>query len=263
MEQTASKRIGATAAMVLLVALAGCSGLGLGGDGGGDGYGVSGADLDGETLDEATTEAVESAGSYTVEQSSNVTISQASIEVTTTSEMTIQVDFESEQGLRERQQQRAGGGGESQASSSVVYTDGDTSYRKQTIAGNTSYDTREGEGSNIQGITAVNVTDFPQNYAPVIDGVAWEQNGTETRDGTTVTVYTATGVENRTAFGLPSSTTVTNGELLVDGDGVVRELTLGTSDEQRGQTLDVTVTLTETGSTTVEEPGWLDNATSS
>lgn len=273
MRDTAVRRVGLTVAVALLVTLAGCSGLGLGGDGtgpgdgtgAGDGYGVSGDELEGTTLADSTAAGVESAGTYTTEQSSTVVGSQQGTEFITEATTTTRVDFDAGQGFRESQQTQTSGN-RSQEVASAVYTDGDTSYRQRMAGGNVTYDTQEGESTGLGGVRPVNVTAFDQNYAPIIDGMAWEQDGTEQTDGTTVTAYTATGVENQSQLGLGQDTTIdgVSGSLLVDGDGIIRGISLDYDIESGESTtsLDAEITLTDVGSTDVEEPEWLSEAQS-
>jgi hypothetical protein len=265
MEKNAVRRVGLTVAVALLVGLAGCSGLGLGGNGAGDGYGVSGDELDGTTLAESTAAGVESAGSYTTEQSSTVVGSQQGTEFTTEATTTTRVDFGAGQGFRESQQSQTSGD-RSQEIATAVYTDGDTSYRQRTAGGNVTYDTQEGEPGGLGGVRPVNVTAFDQRYAPIVDGIAWEEDGTEQTDGATVTAYAATGVENESQLGIGGDTTVegVNGSLLVDSEGIIRGISLDYNIEAGESTtsLDAEITLTGVGSTDVEEPEWLSEAQS-
>jgi hypothetical protein len=265
MEKNAMRRVGLAAVVALLVATAGCSGLGLGGDSTGEGYGVNGEELDGATLAESTAEGVESAGSYTAEQSSTVAGSQQGTEFTTEATTTTRADFDAGQGLRESQQTQTSGD-RSQQVTSTVYTDGNTSYRQRSVGGNVTYDTQEGAPDGLGGVRPVNITAFDQNYAPIIDGLAWEEDGTEQTDSTTVTAYAATGVENESQLGLGGDATVeeVNGSLLVDGNGLVRAVSFDYSIETAESTtsLDATIALTDVGSTEVEEPEWLSEAQS-
>jgi hypothetical protein len=272
MEDTRLRGLVLTLGLALLVATAGCSSLGLGGDGGsggdgaaGDGYSASGSELDGATLSDATAAAVQSAGSYTLNQSSSIVATQQGTEFTTEAELRTKVNFDAERGLREQQQRRSGGE-QSREITSTVYTDGNTSYRQQEGGGNTSYDMQEGGASGISGINAVNVTGFNQNFTPIIDGLGWERTGSEEVDGVAVTRYDVTGIENESALGLGGSTTLTNvnGSMFVDGDGVTRQISLEYDAESGGSTstLEVTITVSELGSTTVEEPDWVSKAQS-
>jgi hypothetical protein len=262
MQTTAVRRVVLTVAVAALVATAGCSGLG-GSDNGDVGYGVSGGDLDGGNLVSATDDAIGEAGSYTIEQQSTATGTQQGTEFTANSTTTTRVDLSAGQGLRESQRSQTTGGVK-QAVSSTVYTDGETSYRQQEANGNVTYDTQTGSASGFGGIQPVNVTAFGQDYSQIVDAIAWEQDGTESVDGTTGTVYAATGVANESAFGANEGATVENvdASLLVDSDGVIRELSIAYTIESDGAstTVDVTVAITEIGSTSVSEPGWLSQA---
>lgn len=269
MEQTRLRRLLLTATVALLVATAGCSSLtGGNGNGNGDGasgagYDVAGADLDGQTLTTATSDSVESAGSFTVETTSTFTANQSGQEQTSTSDSTLRVNLDDDRGIRNQTQTIDTGDG-TQEQSTVVYTDGTTSYRQQTAQGETSYDQQDGNPQSFGGIQPVNTTAFAQNYTGIVDGFSWEQSGSSEVDGVAVTEYSLTGEPDKETLNLGENATIENasGTLYVDSDGAVRQADIAyTVTTAQGTTsIDATTTLTNVGSTTVEEPGWLSEA---
>jgi hypothetical protein len=268
MRTTRLKRLLLTAAVALLVATAGCSGL-TGGDGtadgtddgtNGSGYDVSGSDLDGQTLTETTSDAIESEGSFTLETDSTLSATQNGQQQTSITETSLRINLDDDRGIRNRSQTIDGGSG-SQAQSAVVYTDGNTSYRKQTTQGETTYDQQEGEPQSFGGIQPVNTDRFTQNYTGIVDGFSWEQTGSGEVGGVAVTEYSLTGSPDKETLGLGENTTIegSSGTLSVDSEGVVRQINIAytVTTEQGSSSIDATTTLTAVGSTTVEEPGWL------
>jgi hypothetical protein len=291
MDSTAVRRVVLTVAVALLVATAGCSGLG-GGDGadgadgtngtdgasgtdggaggtdggdGGDGgdasgYGVAGGELDGTTLDNSTTAAVESAGSYTLTTafSTNGTIQNQTY--STVASVTTSVDLEAAQGLS-RTESTTTQGSRTSENTLVIYATSEGSYNRVGTGDNATYRTPDD-----RFVRNINVTSFSEDYSNLIDAIAWEQVGTETFQGTGVTRYNVTSVANATALvGGSGSVNEASGSMLVDEEGVVRQISLSLRYEQQGSTTvqDVTVTLGDIGSTSVSEPGWVSEAQSS
>ncbi len=267
MEKTRLRRLLLTAIVALLVATAGCSSLTGGNDGNGDGasgagYDVSGADLDGQTLTDATSETVESAGSFTVETTSTLTSSQNGQEQASTSDSTLRVNLDDDRGIRNQTRTIDSGDGV-QEQSTVVYTDGTTSYRQQTAQGETSYDQQDGEPQSFGGIQPVNTTAFAQNYTGIVDGFSWEQSGSSEVGDVAVTEYSLTGEPDKETLNLGENATIedSSGTLSVDSDGVVRQADIAytVTTEQGTTSIDATTTLSNVGSTTIEEPGWLSD----
>ena len=253
MSQSNTRLIALTAAIALLVLAAGCAGSLNGGSEGG--YDANGTELDGETLTNQTATAVESSGSYSLNSTATITGERQDQTVTSQTDEQRQVDFESDTGLRSSE--RTLSSNEStQSIAVVVYTNGSTSYRQQESGGEVSYDVQEGGYTGAGSTTPVNTTGFAQNYTGFVDEFGWERNGTETVDGVTVTRYTATQNGTSDAIQDPS------GHLLVDSDGVVREVSLAYTISQAGSptNIELNIVLDDIGSTTVEEPGWVSDA---
>ncbi len=223
----------------------------------------TGADLDGEELNDATRTAVEDAGSYT-HQSLFLTASQTQRgQAVTRRTSTTQVDLEAEQGLRVSELS-VDSPQSTQNSSTTVYTEGNTSYQQRITSEGTNYSTQEGEPTGFGGINPVNTSGFSQNLTFVTDGLVWEENDTTTVDGDTVTEYTLAGLEDQDAFteGTRATLTDISGTLYVDDDDVVRQVSLAYEAESRAgtSTTQIQLTLSEIGSTTVEEPEWTSEA---
>ncbi|WP_121820645.1 DUF7537 family lipoprotein [Halostella salina] len=241
----------ATLFVGVLVLTAGCSAAGIFG-GGGDGdngsiepYTDSGDELDGEMLNESHTEAIESAGSYTLGYNVTLSGSNSSLVQNTRG----QVDLENDRQYAVQFVSLFGN------RTTYRYTaDGTTYQRIVPENGETQYQTSNGSTTASPAINTNNV-----------DAFEWEQQGTETVDGVGVTRYEATGVANYSA--LPTAPSEANASdvsatLLVSEDGVMHEYTLDYTQESSGATQEISLryAATEVGSTTVEEPDWLDEA---
>jgi len=253
MSQVNKRSVALTAAIALLVLAAGCAGS-LDGESE-TGYDANGSELDGATLTNQTTDAVESSGSYTLNSTARITGERQGQTVTSGTDEARQIEFESDRGVRSTDRTLSSDRG-TQSVSAVVYTDGDTSYRRQNASGNVSYDVQEGGYSGAGSTTPVNTTDFDQNYTSFVDEFGWEHNGTDTVDGVTVTSYTT--VQNGTSAGIRNA----SGRMLIDSDGVIRELTLSYTFIDAGSptTIELSIVLSDLGSTTVEEPDWVSDA---
>lgn len=253
MSQTNKRPVALTAAIALLAFTAGCAGFL---DGESDsGYEANGSELDGATLTNQTADAAESSGSYSLNLSKTLTAERQGETLTDRTDEEWRIDFESGTGIRSTEATQSVDGSDQSASVSV-YTDGNTSYRRQNSSNGASYDMQEGGYSTAGGTAWVNTTEFVQNYTGYVDEFGWERNGTQTVDGVTVTQYAVT--QNGTSAGLGN----VSGQMLVDGDGVVRELTLNytLTNASPSTRVDLSIVLSDVGSTTVEEPDWVSEA---
>lgn len=241
--------------VALLIGLAGCN------TGGGAPEPMD--ELDGAELNNATNAAVQEAGSYTTSTESEFVASGSEGETRSTARSTTKVDFENERGLRTSSQSISGPTIE-QSSETVVYTDGDRSYRRQNSSRGVTYDNQEGEPSGFGDIRPVNVTGYNQNFTFLTEAFEFEPNGTATVDGTETRRYDSTNLTNSGAFSGPGDATVASASSTVylGTNNAVRQITLEYTLESEGQTsrTSVTLTVTDLGSTTVEEPDWLDQA---
>lgn len=252
-------RTAGVVALVLAVALAGCSGL-TGGDGtpsatdAGPNGGPDGGAVDTDAILSAHTDALDSAGSYTT----NATIAiNGSGPVAGTQSVDYLVDTENDQAMLRQTFQGA---------TVVQYTAGDTTYLRQSQGGNATYRVAsEPYGDGFQALTPVNTSQAANlaGLGSVLGNVTYEQTGSGTVDGVAVTQYEASGSDAINLGNNPGNVTGFESTLAVaDDSGVVQSLTLSISIEQQGQTQeqDIEVTTSAVGSTTVPEPDWLDEA---
>lgn len=215
--------------------------------------------LDGQQLSNSTTTTIEAAGSYTSQTSR--TLSQN--ERLNQQNVTLRIDLDADRGLRITNQTL-----DSQAitriGSRTVYTDGNRSYRRTRIGGNTTYATQTGPRQGLRGIRPVNTTGFGASYAPIVDAFQWEANGTVTVAGVDMIRYTATNVTNSAALTGQSGGDLSNvtGTIWLDRDDVVRKLEIRYEVSANGNTRTVRteLTITDIGSTEVTEPAWISEA---
>lgn len=291
-------RIALALAVALLVVTAGCSGIGDGGtdgpdvdtaaagssddDASDDGSTDRGTDTatpidagddgdgDGDAMSSDHTRSLRDAGSFTSVLSVNLTVVRNGEPVPfIVSDSTYRIDFDADR-FHERTEAVSPFGN----TSIERYTTGDTTYVKRTRGNATQYGTAtEPYGDDV---APVNVTEA--SGASTADVAADEpvrqhltNEGTETFRGVTVTRWEATGVEvlddvepdiagdfeNVTGFELV---------LLVDDDGITRYVRFSIEFEEtndgdsRSGTLVVEQTVSDVGSTSVAEPGWLEAA---
>ncbi len=247
--------------LVVLVALAGCSGAPADASDGENDSSV--AALDGGALANETATAVEKAGSYTIESRSQLA-SNDSIELRT---QTVRVDVDAATGFR-RSTSNTSRGTDWLNTTEAVYTEGAMSYEKEvrndTFRENyTDYTATE---SQRPSIGAVEVSTFDHGFASAVDSFTWERTGETTFDGDTVVRYESTGFDRDGEF-LSGAGTVSNvsGTLLVDESGVIRRIAVSGTLVQDGteRTVSLSTTLTDIGSTTVEQPAWFSKAAES
>jgi hypothetical protein len=255
------KRLLTVALVGLLVASAGCAQIpGIGGDGdGGDGgssdiaaYTESGDELDGETVSADHAAAIEDAGSYTFDVGFEAADDESSLSI----DAHIEADMENDRAYSVQESNLFGN------QTAYKYTSGDSTYEKSV---------REGDEENAQYATSedgqvqpVNTT--PSFQASLVDGLEWSQEGTEEQNGVGVTRYESTGVANATAL-VGAGTDAENvsdvsATMYLDADGVVRQydLTYTVQEGDSETTVTYEVETTGVGSTSVEEPDWLDEA---
>lgn len=221
------------------------------------------SDIDGQQLSNATAQTIQDAGSYT-RQTTTMARTNTSLSASQNQQnVTLRVDLASDRGIRSTNQSLTRGG-TTQTASRSVYTDGNTSYRQTNFRGNTTYETQTGQPRTRGGIRPVNVTRFDSGFAPIVDAVSWDPNGTETVSGTETIKYTATNVTDPRTLTGRSNVTLSNvsGALWLDQNDVVRKFeisyTLGADGETR--TTSTELSITNIGSTTVTEPGWVSQA---
>lgn len=228
---------------------------------------VTPGEIDVEAIAERHASALRDAKSYTVETSVSVegsnesNVSSGFSSALSLSE-TVRVDHETGRGLAIIGSK--GGNG----SVSIVYTDFERakSYQRIGTEASASYIGYESVHSVFQGETAVGTdsTATADAFENWLQGINFSVAGVETSDGQQLTRLEATGVESHNESSMwnsPGSEPVRT-TVLVDEEGMIREI----SHEQRrnvsGQTVQTTMTITysNVGSTNVEEPDWLDEA---
>ena len=261
-------------AVATLIALAGCTG----------GNGPSTAtptnnstdspqpmeDLDGAELSNNTVSAVENGGSYSLRADAEFVANTSRGNSSTDTDITRRANFETDRGVRSINQSVTNPLG-SVTSTATVYTDGNTSYRLRNVSGeNATYASQTGDASGPGGIRPVNVSGYDQSYIEytnITQGFDWEANGTATVGDTTTIRYSSTNVSDSNFLVQDSNSTLTNAsaDLYVDEDGVVRrtDLTFTIENGASSSSADISLVLTDIGSTTVEEPSWVAQAESS
>ncbi|QZP37840.1 DUF7537 family lipoprotein [Halobaculum magnesiiphilum] len=231
------------AGVALLVVLAGCTG--------------GGAPYDGppsaEDVEDGHEEAIRDAGSYTYNQT--VSVNGSVIDVTSNTTAAVELDPETYVW-----EQETGDG------SLSVYAPADDRPYVRTRAGNTiRYDRPENESvPNVSGFTTPPVAEL----AGAFD---FSANGTAQVDGTRTYVYEANvSTLNESAVGhvgealADAEATDATVEVYVRSDGLVKRVDWQVVVEGLGEPtrLSVTITYENVGSTTVEEPSWLEEAKS-
>jgi len=153
-------------------------------------------------------------------------------------------------------------------STSVSYTFNNTSYTKRTYgSGDPTYSVIDEEESALGYSSDVVNATLAKGSRYVPADADFEQAGTTTVDGVSVTKYTASGddVTESEAFATDYNS-YKNGSatLYVDDDGLIRkyELSLVQESSYSNSTTNISLTyeVTEVGGVSIDEPGWLDEA---
>ena len=245
---------------IVLVVLAGCSGIpGLGGDA----YTEPGEPLNASALLADHTATLREAGSFTATVNGSSAVGNESVHQRTL----VRADIESNRTLRRTNVTQSGG--QAGERTQAVFVENETAYLRTSVESangtrtqyrvvNTSGRSAQGGGPGQQFLTL-------EGYAAIVEGANWTQRGTESYRGTTVTRYTANGSDSFNASALGASApnvTDFQATLLVTADGTVRKLsfTLEAGSQDRSFTVTNDLAISDVGSTTVEPPGWLDEA---
>lgn len=263
-------RVATAVCCVALLVLAGCSALPGTDAADGEPYTEAGEPLNATALQSDHRSNVRAAGSFTVVAESSSAVGTSSSEGRTVAA----VDLEDDR-VRQDANYRttvAGGTERTAASNTTIYRANGTIYAR-------TIDT-QGNRSTTQ-YQVIDAAETPANLSArfaglqawmnVVRGANWTQQGTERRDGTTVTRYTANGsddfdtaaLDDRASTGAQSPEVAGfNATLLVTSDGTIRLLTYDVALEARGQRVaaENRVTVESIGETSVREPGWLDEA---
>lgn len=140
----------------------------------------------------------------------------------------------------------------------TYYTGDGQTYFREVVNGSVNYGTTD------------QVSALPQRPRFGIDNWVrravqageWEPVGTVERDGETLFEFEATSVDPPDVNTSNNTTVGSDGRLLVDRQGVVRSVSVSTTVENERGTVryGLAVSVDEVGTTTIEEPSWLDNA---
>lgn len=244
-------------AVVLVIGLAGCSGLSPFGSGSAypDGYNESEI-TDPETAAEQHNQALSEYDSYT--QKMNITSSNQGVEMN----MSVQVDESNKQASADTKLNKE----DEEVMRLEMYQDGNTTYEKtETPLFGTVYNTTDESFSTFLG-NETNNTD----KAELFSNANFEEGGTVTRNDETLYRYNATEVDDPEEFiNLSESSEADsvesfNATLLVDEEGIMRSLTIDMTTTTLGETQEISaeIRITDLDSTTVEEPDWLEEAES-
>lgn len=254
--------------VVVVVLLAGCSGLA--GDSGGDGtpepegtpvpedpsefdyadgFGPDGITDDQQAVDSYDT-AVQSQGSYTGDYDYTIDTQDGETLV----EGNYRVDFENEQALRTVAVETADANGTSES----YFGDGQQYNRS-------SYNGQYGDvASSNQTFPASELT-ASEAIEPFLLNASQYDASVEQRDGETVVVYESSDIEGAGSFlGVDSAENVSSfdASFVVDSEGLIHaaeyEITYTVDGNER--TVDMSFELSSLGETTVERPSWVDNA---
>lgn len=140
------------------------------------------------------------------------------------------------------------------------YSDDTVYFKSQQPGANEPSYGNQSQQYNIDEFTGIEFVN------PALTDVSFGSSEIQSRDGSQVVVYSDATLE--AAEGLfgsnidAASVTDFEATLVVDSDGVVRELRYSATIERSGgdRQVEVTVTIDEIGATTVDEPSWLSQA---
>jgi hypothetical protein len=216
---------------------------------------------DGDALFNAHTEALRNAGSFTAEGALESTTPQGNTSAT----ILVLLNMGDEVGYQE-----VNISSDQFSLSLATFTRGDETFQRTTGFGEPqySYETEPYSG-NVQPVNFSS-----SNTDSLFSGdtdISWSESGSSTVDGVSTTRYTASGTDDVGDADAIVGANVSSVEELelnayVDGDGVIRRLTIDFAGEnQNGEriTQSLTYDITDVGSTTVPEPDWLDEARNS
>lgn len=141
----------------------------------------------------------------------------------------------------------------------TYYTEGDTTYERVERDGQTTYGTTD----QVSAVPQEPRFGADIRIREAIEAGSWEATGVVVNDGTTLLRYEATEVTLPDSVTADTGNTVeTRGELLVSEDGMIHHVSIYTKVESSDGTVvyEIDVSLSDLGSTTVEEPDWIDRA---
>jgi hypothetical protein len=140
----------------------------------------------------------------------------------------------------------------------IYYTAGGTTYFREIVNGSVDYGTTDG----VSAVPERPRFGLDDQVRTALRSADWEPVGTVERDGETLLEFRATNVDPPDVDTSGNTTVRSGGRLLVDQRGVVHHVSVSTTVENDRGTVRyvLEVETTDVGSTTVDEPSWLDNA---
>jgi len=140
----------------------------------------------------------------------------------------------------------------------TYYTEDGTTYARERVNGTTNY----GTTTDVSAVPERPRFGADERVRSAIEAAEWEPVGTVERDGRTLFEFRATEVDPPNVDTSGDTAVGSSGRLLVDGQGVVHLVAVSTTVENDRGTVEygITVRLTDVGTTTVEEPDWIDRA---
>jgi hypothetical protein len=210
----------------------------------------------------ATTQTIEDAGSYTSNMSRVQTGETGNSTTLVQTNTTRRVDFTADKGILITDESVE----TPQFSQNITisaYTDENGSYSRQMVSDIPSY--RTSTGSDRAGFRTVNISRAELNPLTVINAFEWEPtNGTEEVNGVSTLRYTSTNVTNPILVaGAPREDIAnTQASVWLDGTDTVQKLTYSytVQTDRQNETVESTFVLSDVGSTSVSEPGWVSEA---
>lgn len=140
----------------------------------------------------------------------------------------------------------------------TYYTADGTTYYQEIVNGSVDYGTTDG----VSAIPDRARFGADERIRTAVAAAAWEPVGTVERDGRTLLEFRAAKVDPPNVNTSGDATVSSDGRLLIDQRGAVHHVSVNTTVENERGTVEygVRVTVSGVGSTTVEEPPWLENA---
>lgn len=253
------QKVLATIAVGFVVVLAGCSSVPFVGDSGTQQQELA------DDVKSSHQDALEESGSYSVSYTFEQTQAQNGQERSNTVNGSYAVNLDDGKALQTVQTSRA---------NTARYTSGGTTYTQLKVnesmpAEDAVYQAASEPYNGSSG--AVNTTQATGIQFLLTDNITYESAGTETYDGTDVTVFEADAESSSKAIkneieaqGGAQEVSIKDfsATLYLDSDGVVRYHSWSFSAQisQATVTYDVELDVTSVGDTTVEDPGWLTSA---
>lgn len=141
----------------------------------------------------------------------------------------------------------------------TYYTDGGTTYRKVEQNGETTFGTTE----QVSALPVEPRFGADARIGDALRAANWTATGVVERNGTRLIRLEASDVSLPDSVDVANATDVdSSGVLLVDADGVVHHVSVRThvTSDEKTVVYEIEVTLSDVGSTTIQRPDWVDEA---